>query len=91
VSGIEFHDRLAARAPEVLDRLVLMSGDTSSAEATELLPRLKQPLVQKPFDMRALADLLDRIAPPAPATAPALPPGAATAPTVPAAPIAPSA
>jgi hypothetical protein len=32
-------------------------------EVAEFVTRVRQPLVQKPFDMRALADLLDRGAP----------------------------
>jgi CheY-like chemotaxis protein len=67
VSGIEIHDRLAAAAPEALAKLVVISGDTASLEVSEFLARLRRPVVQKPFDMRALADLLDRTAPPTPA------------------------
>jgi PAS domain S-box-containing protein len=71
LSGIEIHDRIAAVDKGALGRLVLMSGETASPEVAELITRLKQPLVEKPFDMRALADLLDRIAPPAKTSAPA--------------------
>ena len=78
VSGIEIHDRIAAAEPAALVKMVLISGDTASSEVTEFLTRLRQPLVQKPFDMRALADLLDRVAPPtfdpATAAAPGVPP-----------------
>jgi CheY-like chemotaxis protein len=63
VTGIEIHDRLAAVDPAGLGKLVLITGDTASAEVAEFVTRLRQPLVQKPFDMRALADLLDRTAP----------------------------
>jgi PAS domain S-box-containing protein len=79
VSGIEIHDRIAAAKPAALSKLVLISGDIASSEVAEFLTRLRQPLVQKPFDMRALADLLDRVAPPtpAPAAAPASSPAAA--------------
>lgn len=64
VTGIQLHDRLAERAPEVLGRLVVISGDTASPEVAEFLLRLRRPLVQKPFDLRTLADLLDEAAPP---------------------------
>jgi two-component system NtrC family sensor kinase len=64
VTGIEIHDRLARRAPAALAKLVLITGDTASNEVAEFVVRLRQPLLQKPFDMRALADLLDRTAPP---------------------------
>ena len=63
VSGIEIHDRLAAASPAGVAKLILITGDTASPEMAEFVDRLRQPLVQKPFDMRALADLLDRTAP----------------------------
>jgi CheY-like chemotaxis protein len=64
VTGIELHDQLAEHAPDVLARLVVISGDTASPEVAEFLLRLHRPLVQKPFDLRTLADLLDEAAPP---------------------------
>jgi len=67
VTGIEIHDRLARRAPDALAKLVFITGDTASTEVAEFVSRLRQPLLLKPFDMRALADLLDRTAPPTPA------------------------
>jgi PAS domain S-box-containing protein len=63
LSGIDLHDRLAAISPESVAKLVMITGDTASPDAAEFFDRLRQPLIQKPFDMRALADLLDRIAP----------------------------
>lgn len=63
ITGIELHDRLAASDPAGLEKLVLITGDTASSEVADFVARLRQPLVQKPFDMRALADLLDRSAP----------------------------
>ncbi len=63
VTGIEIHDRLAAASPESVAKLVMITGDTVSPEVAEFVGRLRQPLIQKPFDMRALADLLDRIVP----------------------------
>jgi CheY-like chemotaxis protein/two-component sensor histidine kinase len=70
VTGIELHDRIAARSPQDLAKLILITGDTASPEVAEFVGRLKQPLVQKPFDMRTLSDLLDRTVPSGPAAAP---------------------
>jgi DNA-binding NarL/FixJ family response regulator len=64
VSGIEIHDRLAAHDPLGLEKLVVISGDTASADVATFLARLRRPIIQKPFDMRTLADLLDRTTPP---------------------------
>ncbi|HSE52806.1 MAG TPA: ATP-binding protein, partial [Gemmatimonadales bacterium] len=63
ISGIELHDRLAASDPAGLEKLVLITGDTASTEVADFVARLRQPLIQKPFDMRALADVLDRSGP----------------------------
>jgi PAS domain S-box-containing protein len=71
VSGMDIHDQLAAADPAGLEKLIVISGDTASAEVAEFIARLRQPIIQKPFDMRALADLLDRTAPPRPSAAPA--------------------
>jgi PAS domain S-box-containing protein len=71
LSGIELHDRLAAVSPESVAKLVMITGDTASPDAAEFVGRLRQPLIQKPFDMRTLADLLDRIVPAAAALPPA--------------------
>ncbi|MGH7535839.1 MAG: hypothetical protein ACREMG_09650, partial [Gemmatimonadales bacterium] len=59
-----------------LHKLVLISGDTASVEVVEFMGRIRQPIIQKPFDMRALADLLDQTAPPrsSAASTPPLPP-----------------
>ncbi|HEV8613787.1 MAG TPA: ATP-binding protein, partial [Gemmatimonadales bacterium] len=70
VSGMEIHDRLAAVDPAGLRKLIVISGDTASAEIAEFLGRLRQPIIQKPFDMRTLADLLDRLAPPSSPSSP---------------------
>jgi hypothetical protein len=61
--------RVAAHDPAGLEKLVVISGDTASAEIQTFVTRLRQPIIQKPFDMRTLADLLDRTAPPRAASA----------------------
>ncbi|HEU5218408.1 MAG TPA: ATP-binding protein [Gemmatimonadales bacterium] len=71
VTGVELYNRLAAVSPESVAKLVMISGDTASPEVAQFVGRLRQPLIQKPFDMRALADLLDQIVPAAPAAPPA--------------------
>jgi len=74
VSGIEIHDRLAVAGSAALHKLVLISGDTASVEVVEFMGRIRQPIIQKPFDMRALADLLDQTAPPRSPAASTTPP-----------------
>lgn len=70
ITGMEIHDRLAAVSPETVAKLIMITGDTASPEVAEFVGRLRQPLIQKPFDMRTLADLLDRLVPISAAGAP---------------------
>lgn len=62
VSGIELCHRLEAEHPELARRLVVITGDTASPSVAEFLTGGSRPFLQKPFDMRVLADLLDRVA-----------------------------
>lgn len=62
VSGIELCHRLEAEHPELARRLVVITGDTASTSVAAFLTEGSRPFLQKPFDMRVLADLLDRVA-----------------------------
>ena len=60
LSGIELVDRLRATHPALADRTIVITGDTASPSVAEFLARLQTPYLQKPFDMRALAQMVDR-------------------------------
>lgn len=60
LSGIELVDRLRATHPALADRTIVITGDTASPSVAEFLARLPTPYLQKPFDMRALAQMVDR-------------------------------
>jgi PAS domain S-box-containing protein len=62
LSGIELCDRLGRLHPELARRLVVITGDTASPAVAEFLAGGGRPFLQKPFDMRDLAELLDRVA-----------------------------
>jgi PAS domain S-box-containing protein len=60
-SGIELHDRVAAVAPELLDRIVVSTGDVASPEAAEFVRRTRCKVLQKPFELRSLEAILVRM------------------------------
>lgn len=61
VSGIELHERLAAARPELLDRLILSTGDSVSSEAADFLRRSSCPVLNKPFELAELRAMLARV------------------------------
>ena len=69
MSGMELHDHIAQRRPELLDRLVFSTGDVSSKEAAEFVQRTRCIILEKPFELSKLGETLERIragTPPAP-------------------------
>jgi PAS domain S-box len=65
-SGIDLHDHLAREHPALLRRVVFSTGDVASREAASFVQRTACPVLQKPFELRALDELLGRIAKGAP-------------------------
>ena len=61
VSGVELHDRLAAEGSPYLSRLVLSTGDLASAEASSFVERTACRVLQKPYELAALAELLETV------------------------------
>jgi CheY-like chemotaxis protein len=61
MSGIELHRRLETERPELLERLLFSTGDTASAEAAVFLDRTRCPVLEKPFELLALATAVDRL------------------------------
>jgi DNA-binding response OmpR family regulator len=61
MSGVELYRWLTIHHPSMLPRLVVVTGDTASPAVAEFLASLEGPYLQKPFDMRSLLEVLDRI------------------------------
>ena len=69
MSGMALHDELAARRPELLDRLVFSTGDVASKDAAEFVRRTRCIILEKTFELSKLTETLERIraaAPPSP-------------------------
>jgi len=61
MSGIALHDRLLEACPDLLDRLVLSTGDLVSPEAAAFVARTSCPLLEKPFRFAALEEIVRRV------------------------------
>jgi len=62
LSGVEFHDELARRSPELAHRIVFMTGGVRDPAVAHRLRALPNAVLSKPFDRvlveRAVASLV---------------------------------
>ena len=58
-SGMDFYKALAAAAPELIDRLVFMTGGVFSTRTNEFLDSVPNTCIEKPFDIGALLVLIN--------------------------------
>jgi PAS domain S-box-containing protein len=58
MSGIELHDHLAGTRPELLQRFIFVTGDVASSEAARFIAHTRQPVLEKPFELTALASVV---------------------------------
>ncbi len=61
VSGPEVHRWVSATRPELLNRLVFVSGDTASPETAAFLATSGCPILEKPFELSELAAVAARL------------------------------
>jgi CheY-like chemotaxis protein len=61
LSGVELHDHLAATTPHILERVIFSTGDVASKDAAEFVRRTHCTVLQKPFELRALETLVNRM------------------------------
>ena len=60
MTGIAFHDVLRVKHPDLVRRLVFMTGGAFTSDAPAFLATTAQPWIEKPFDMKRLLDVVDR-------------------------------
>ncbi len=58
-SGIDLHDELAISNPALLRRFIFSTGDVSSSGAASFLDRTTCMVLQKPFELRALDEIIE--------------------------------
>ncbi|MBX9928865.1 MAG: hybrid sensor histidine kinase/response regulator, partial [Gemmatimonadaceae bacterium] len=61
MTGPELYDRLDAAFPAARDRLIFASGDVTSVGVAEFVARTSRPVLEKPFELAALSQLVDRM------------------------------
>jgi DNA-binding NtrC family response regulator len=60
-SGVELHDWLAQHRPDLFACLILTTGDLASPSLTEFVNRTPRPLIEKPFELAVLAQLIEAV------------------------------
>jgi len=63
MSGHEFYRQLQAGSSPVIDRLIFMTGDVVSPEASRFLQEAARPVLSKPFSLTDLMEVLGRVVP----------------------------
>jgi CheY-like chemotaxis protein len=61
LSGLEVPDWLAQHRPDRFTRLVIATGDVASPSVREFLDRSSRPVLEKPFELSALSELVERV------------------------------
>ncbi|HWN18759.1 MAG TPA: response regulator [Gemmatimonadales bacterium] len=60
-SGDQLHDWLARHRPDLFSRLILITGDVASPALSDFLIRTPRPVVEKPFELAALAQVIEAV------------------------------
>ena len=60
LSGMEVYETVRRRYPHFQDRFVFMTGGAFTQQAKDFLASVPNPIVEKPFDIRALRALVNR-------------------------------
>ncbi|HMV32426.1 MAG TPA: response regulator, partial [Gemmatimonadales bacterium] len=63
MSGHEFYRHLQAHEAPAVQRLIFMTGDVLSPEASRFLAEAQRPVLSKPFALRDLMDVLAQVVP----------------------------
>jgi CheY-like chemotaxis protein len=63
MSGHEFYRRLQAAGSPAIERLVFMTGDVLSPEASRFLQEAARPVLSKPFALKDLTEVLAQVVP----------------------------
>ncbi|MFL5449405.1 MAG: response regulator [Gemmatimonadales bacterium] len=61
-SGVELHDWLAEHRPDLFGGLIITTGDLASPAWSNFISRTTRPLIEKPFELAVLAQLIDAVA-----------------------------
>jgi PAS domain S-box-containing protein len=62
VSGVELYDRLRTERPELVTRMLFITGDVASVPVAEFLARSSVNVIEKPFDLPVLGQMVAEVA-----------------------------
>jgi DNA-binding NtrC family response regulator len=60
-SGVQLHDWLAENRPDLFAALIITTGDLTSPALSEFVARTPRPLIEKPFELSVLAQLIEAV------------------------------
>lgn len=60
-SGVELHDWLAEHRPDIFAGLIIITADLSAPGLSEFVARTPRPLIEKPFELSVLAQLIEAV------------------------------
>jgi DNA-binding NtrC family response regulator len=60
-SGVELHDWLAEHRPDLFAGLIITTADLSAPNLSDFIARTPRPLIEKPFELAVLAQLMDAV------------------------------
>lgn len=61
-SGDQLHDWLAEHRPDLFECLILTTGDVASPALSEFITRTPRPVIEKPFELAELAQVIETVA-----------------------------
>ena len=61
LSGVELHRKLLGTRPDLVRRLLFSTGDVVSSDAAHFLAQSGRPVIEKPFELARLEELLNQI------------------------------
>lgn len=61
LSGLDLHDRLVGERPELVARLVFITGDVVSTDVAAFLQKTARPVLEKPFELSELEIVVERV------------------------------
>lgn len=61
-SGDQLHDWLADHRQDLFARLILITGELTSPALKEFISRTSRPLIEKPFELAVLAQVIEAVA-----------------------------
>lgn len=61
LSGVELHRELLEKRPDIVQRLLFSTGDVASPDAATFLECSERPVIEKPFELARLDELLHQL------------------------------